>query len=45
VAPKITMAQGSAGLAWPRGGHATSCVVSGTRIVRLSTTLLGGVLG
>src|ERR1700694_3623653 len=39
------MAHGSAGLAWRRGGHATSCVVSGIRVVRSSMALLGGALG
>src|SRR5258708_4778593 len=39
------MAQGSAGLAWRRGGHATSCVVSGIWVVRSSMALLGGVPG
>src|ERR1700722_19082917 len=40
------MAQGSAGLACRRGGHAISWVVSGIRVVRSSMALLlGGVPG
>ena len=42
VAPKITMAQGSAGSARRRGGHATSCVVCGVRVGRLSDMALLG---
>src|SRR5271156_4330760 len=42
-APKITMAQGSAGRARRRGGESTTCTVGAIGVFLSSTALLGGV--